>query len=158
MIRRPWEPDLTFCCHSLVTNEQTSKSRRVYGWLRVLRLGTCLRVPLCETRTECATRKYYCPNELRALFMKCYCTNWRSWFSRQFAQIIEFFKWIKISINFYFHLSTCQFICEQLLWKPRMGTPPGLHFTSPVLWCLIFNESLQGGFNVYIPCWFAFSI
>ena len=34
MARRPWEPDLTFHCHSLVTNKQTLKSRPVDGWLQ----------------------------------------------------------------------------------------------------------------------------
>jgi hypothetical protein len=50
---------------------------------------------------------------------------------RQFAQIIKFFNWIKISICFYFHPCSCQIIFQETYEKSRMDGQPGLHFSSP---------------------------
>ena len=97
MICRPWEPDLTFCCHSLVTNEQTSNSRRFdgwHGWLQGCGFSDSELFPefrFAKLELSALLQKtYYCPNELRALFNKIAVQTDVADFA-QFAQIIEYF-------------------------------------------------------------------
>ena len=118
--RRPGGPDLTFYCHSLVTNEQHRSSNESNKWLQgcVFSDG--------NYRKEIRSTEL----KLRAFLVKFTVQNWPGWLQSVLRKLSVFLVLINQSL-FLTRPAYLSNYFKKTSVKSRMAAQPGLHFSSP---------------------------